>query len=142
MSTIITRSKTAGWRWAKRSIERSVTDAALHGSARPTLRSTKRSRDAWSISPAGPSAVVQLDLQREMIGSVACENLTHFFQSLATAARMTLHLDVLRGANDHHRAEVGLQSLRPGLRAAVACEQALSDDQSNSQHERNVVSTR
>ena len=65
------------------------------------------------------SALVELDLRREMIGQVACENLAHFFQSLAITARLTLHLDVLRGANDHHRAEAAFKATALALRNAV-----------------------
>jgi imidazoleglycerol-phosphate dehydratase len=33
---------------------------------------------------------------------------------------MALHVDVLRGANDHHRAEAAFKSLALALRQAVA----------------------
>jgi imidazoleglycerol-phosphate dehydratase len=36
------------------------------------------------------------------------------------AARMTLHLDLLRGENDHHRAEAAFKALALALRQAVA----------------------
>jgi len=41
------------------------------------------------------------------------------FRSLATAARLTLHLDVLRGENDHHRAEAAMKAFALALRQAV-----------------------
>jgi imidazoleglycerol-phosphate dehydratase len=69
-----------------------------------------------------PCAVVDLALQREMLGQLACENLTHFFVSLATTARMALHLDVLRGSNDHHRAEAAFKATALALRQAVRIE--------------------
>jgi imidazoleglycerol-phosphate dehydratase len=67
-----------------------------------------------------PSAHVDTGFRREMIGHVATENLTHFFHSLATTARMTLHVDVLKGENDHHRAEAAFKALALALRQAVA----------------------
>lgn len=67
-----------------------------------------------------PSAHVDTGFRRETIGQVATENLTHFFHSLATTARMTLHVDVLRGLNDHHRAEAAFKALALALRQAVA----------------------
>ncbi len=70
-----------------------------------------------------PFPVVELGLQRELLGNVACENLTHFFQSLAMAGRLTLHLDVLRGANDHHRAEAAFKSC--GIAMRTACSQSV-----------------
>jgi imidazoleglycerol phosphate dehydratase HisB len=67
-----------------------------------------------------PCAVVACGFAREMIGEIATENLTHFFQSLATAGRMALHVDVLRGENDHHRAEAAFKALALALRQAIA----------------------
>jgi imidazoleglycerol-phosphate dehydratase len=66
-----------------------------------------------------PCAVVDLGLEREALGQLACENVPHVFTSLATTGRMALHLDVLRGANDHHRAEAAFKALALALRAAV-----------------------
>ena len=66
-----------------------------------------------------PCATINLALQRESIGNVATENLTHFFQSFANAAKITLHLDVLRGANDHHRAEAAFKSMALALQDAL-----------------------
>ena len=66
-----------------------------------------------------PCAVVDLALQRERLGQVACENLAHFFVSLATTGRMALHVDVLRGTNDHHRAEAAFKATALALRQAV-----------------------
>ena len=65
-----------------------------------------------------PFAAVDLGLRREMLGTVATENLSHFFMSFATAARLTLHLDVIRGDNDHHRAEAAFKAF--GLALAEA----------------------
>ncbi len=67
-----------------------------------------------------PSAHVDVGFRRERIGDIATENLTHFFVSLATTARMTLHVDVLKGENDHHRAEAAFKALALALRQAVA----------------------
>ena len=66
-----------------------------------------------------PFATVQLDLRRDAIGDLSCENVPHVLSSLATAARITLHADVLRGANDHHRAEAAFKAVALALRQAV-----------------------
>ena len=71
-----------------------------------------------------PAAVVNLGLKRYTIGGVAGENLVHFIQSLATAARASLHVDVLRGENDHHRAEAAFKALAMALRQAVAADES------------------
>lgn len=67
-----------------------------------------------------PSACVNLSLVRERLGDVATENLTHFFVSLAATLRASLHVDVLRGENDHHKAEAAYKALALALRAAIA----------------------
>jgi imidazoleglycerol-phosphate dehydratase len=66
-----------------------------------------------------PCAVVELGLARETLGGLACENVAHFFTSLATTGRMALHVDLLRGTNDHHRAEAAFKATALALRAAV-----------------------
>ena len=67
-----------------------------------------------------PVAVVSLGLTRERLGALACENVPHVLRSLAMAGRFTLHADVLRGENDHHRAESAFKALAIALRGAVA----------------------
>ena len=72
-----------------------------------------------------PHATVSLGLRRDRIGDVACENISHFFRSLATAARFTLHVDVLRGENDHHRAEAAFKALALAMRQALRIDPGL-----------------
>jgi imidazoleglycerol phosphate dehydratase HisB len=67
-----------------------------------------------------PAPVIDLALTRERIGDVACENLTHFFESLAMTLKCALHIDVLRGRNDHHKAEAAFKATARALRIAVA----------------------
>jgi imidazoleglycerol-phosphate dehydratase len=67
-----------------------------------------------------PYAAVTVGLRREAIGDLACENIPHFFRSLATAARLTLHVEVLQGENDHHKAEAAIKALALALKQAVA----------------------
>ena len=67
-----------------------------------------------------PWCEISIPFSRETIGDVATENIVHFFRSLALEARMALHLDVIRGDNDHHKAEAGFKALALALRAAVA----------------------
>lgn len=66
-----------------------------------------------------PSAVISLGLTRDSLGTLSCENIPHVLTSFATAARFTLHVDVLRGDNDHHRAESAFKALALALRQAV-----------------------
>ena len=90
-------------------------------------------RFGWAIAPldeslcravvdlaARPFCEVDLQFKREMLGGVACENVEHFVCSLATAGRFCCHLDLLKGANDHHKAEAGFKALALALRQALA----------------------
>lgn len=67
-----------------------------------------------------PYSVIDLELTREKLGDLACENVEHVVASLATASRSCIHLDVLRGSNNHHKAEAAYKALALALRAAVS----------------------
>lgn len=67
-----------------------------------------------------PAAAISLGLTREALGTLSCENISHMLTSFATSARITLHVDVLRGDNDHHRAESAFKALALALRQAVS----------------------
>ncbi|XP_062516356.1 uncharacterized protein LOC134191755 [Corticium candelabrum] len=66
-----------------------------------------------------PFSDLKLDLKREKLGTLSCEMIPHFLSSFATAACITLHVDVLKGKNDHHKAESAFKALAIALRAAV-----------------------
>lgn len=67
-----------------------------------------------------PWAEVSLALEREAVGQLACENIPHVLETLALNSRCCFHVDVLRGRNDHHRAEAAFKALALALRDAVA----------------------
>jgi imidazoleglycerol phosphate dehydratase HisB len=67
-----------------------------------------------------PWPEIDLDFDRERIGEVATENIIHFFRSFAIEGRMALHIDLMRGDNDHHKAESAFKALALALRAAVS----------------------
>jgi imidazoleglycerol-phosphate dehydratase len=66
-----------------------------------------------------PWPQVELGLRRDTLGGIAAENLEHFLNSFAISGRLALHVDVLRGRNDHHRAEAAFKAVARALRAAV-----------------------
>ncbi|CAG97830.1 His3 [Kluyveromyces lactis] len=72
-----------------------------------------------------PYAVIELGLKREKIGDLSCEMIPHFLESFAEAARITLHVDCLRGFNDHHRSESAFKAL------AIAIKEAISSNGTN-----------
>ncbi|QDU85688.1 Imidazoleglycerol-phosphate dehydratase [Planctomycetes bacterium Pla163] len=88
-----------------------------------------------------PFARVELGLVRPMLGALACENVTHVLQSFAMAARLTLHVELLSGANDHHRAEAAFKSLAVALRRATA-RRTRSGDSATFESTSNVPSTK
>ena len=73
-----------------------------------------------------PYARVALGLTREQLGQLSCENIPHVLTSFATAAGLTLHVDVLEGTNDHHRAEAAFKAVALALRAAVRREGSMA----------------
>ncbi|MAH66727.1 MAG: imidazoleglycerol-phosphate dehydratase [Phycisphaerae bacterium] len=66
-----------------------------------------------------PSATIDLDLLRPSVGGLACENATHFLETLALTAPFTLHVRVLEGRNDHHKMESAFKSIAVAFRAAI-----------------------
>jgi len=66
-----------------------------------------------------PHSTVHLDLTRETLGTLSCENVGHVMTSMSSNARITVHVDVLRGTNDHHKAEAAFKALALAMRMAV-----------------------
>lgn len=66
-----------------------------------------------------PWPEIHLGLTREFLGGIATENITHVLVSLAISARCALHIDVLRGVNDHHRAEATFKATALAFRQAL-----------------------
>jgi len=67
-----------------------------------------------------PWPEISIEFARDTVGDVATENIIHFLRSLAIEARMALHVDLIRGDNDHHKAESAFKSLAIALRIAVS----------------------
>jgi imidazoleglycerol phosphate dehydratase HisB len=66
-----------------------------------------------------PWPEVSIDFTRPSIGEIATENIVHFLRSFAIEGRMALHVDTIRGDNDHHKAESAFKALALALRQAV-----------------------
>lgn len=69
-----------------------------------------------------PWPEIGIGFAREKIGDLATENIAHFLRSLAIEARMALHVDLIRGDNDHHKAESAFKALAQALRQAVSAD--------------------
>ena len=61
----------------------------------------------------------EFNFEREKVGELSTEMIHHGLDSWAQNARVTLHVDVIKGTNDHHRAESAFKAL------AVACRMAI-----------------
>ena len=66
-----------------------------------------------------PWPEVELALEREMLGGLASENVGHVLRTFAIELRAALHVDVLKGANDHHRAEAAFKAVALAMRGAL-----------------------
>jgi imidazoleglycerol-phosphate dehydratase len=67
-----------------------------------------------------PYSVIDLGLKREKIGDLSTEMIPHCLQSFAQNAGVTMHVDCLRGDNDHHRAESAFKALAVAIRMATS----------------------
>lgn len=67
-----------------------------------------------------PHATIVLPMSSDRIGQVCSQNISHWFTSFAMSLRATLHIDLIRGENDHHKAEAAFKALALALRGAVA----------------------
>jgi len=67
-----------------------------------------------------PFLVFSATFPGERVGDFETELVAEFLQALATHARMTLHVSVPYGSNDHHIAEAIFKALARALKAAVA----------------------
>ena len=56
----------------------------------------------------------------EKIGDFETQMITEFFRAFATNAKITLHLEVKYGENDHHKAEALFKAFAHALRIAVS----------------------
>jgi imidazoleglycerol-phosphate dehydratase len=64
-------------------------------------------------------AAIDLPFKGEMIGTLPTEMIPHFLYSFAIEGRLTLHVRLLAGENDHHRAEATFKALARALEVAT-----------------------
>ena len=66
-----------------------------------------------------PEFVFSGEFLQSSIGNLDTQMIRHFFKSLAIYSRMTLHMSILYGINDHHKCEGLFKALGRALRQAV-----------------------
>ena len=116
-----TRSRTPASCSARRSTARSATAPGSPATATRWSRWTRRARPARSTSPAARyCAWGGLTLPPGDIAGFEHEAAEEFFRAVASAARLTLHLELQAGTNAHHMIEACFKAFARALRAAVA----------------------
>lgn len=66
-----------------------------------------------------PGLEMHIDYTRERVGSFDVDLFEEFFRGFVNHARVTLHIDNLRGTNSHHQIETVFKAFGRALRMAV-----------------------
>ena len=69
-----------------------------------------------------PFLVENLNFKCERIGDMETQCFKEFFQAFAISAGVTLHIDVMRGDNDHHKIEAVFKGLGRAIKEAACIE--------------------
>jgi len=75
-----------------------------------------------------PGLYYQVDFPRERIGQFDVELFPEFFRGFVNHAKVTLHVDNLKGVNGHHIAETVFKAFGRALRMAVELDPRMRDD--------------
>ncbi|ODN76961.1 imidazoleglycerol-phosphate dehydratase [Cryptococcus amylolentus CBS 6039] len=67
-----------------------------------------------------PFFMCHLPFTREKVGDLSTEMVSHLLQSFAFEAGVTLHVDLIRGDNNHHIAEAAFKALALAIRMAIS----------------------
>ncbi len=67
-----------------------------------------------------PFSRIRLGLKEGMVEDTKVEDIVHFLESLAQSLGSNIHIKVLYGSNDHHRAEAAVKALALALKGAVS----------------------
>lgn len=73
-------------------------------------------------------AVVDVPVHGPTVGDLRAQMVSHFFQSLALEGKLSLHVQVLRGANDHHKVEACFKALAKALDWATQLDDRLGNE--------------
>jgi imidazoleglycerol-phosphate dehydratase len=70
-------------------------------------------------------SVIEADFKEASIGDLDADLVRHFLVSLASEAKINLHAQVLRGINDHHKAEALFKALARALDSATRIDERI-----------------
>jgi imidazoleglycerol-phosphate dehydratase len=74
-----------------------------------------------------PYAVVQAEFHTGRVGGLSTDSVWHIFETIAIHARMTAHLRVEYGRNDHHKIEGLFKAFARALDGATRIDPRLGD---------------
>ncbi|MFA5364331.1 MAG: imidazoleglycerol-phosphate dehydratase HisB [Candidatus Bathyarchaeia archaeon] len=81
-----------------------------------------------TVDLGGRAYIVRnLRLLQQQIEDIKTEDIEHFFDSLAQAAKANIHVTVLYGSNEHHKVEAAVKALALALREALTLEPRIRD---------------
>ena len=75
-----------------------------------------------------PYSIRNLRLMQSQIEDMKTEDIEHFFDSLAQAAKANIHVTVIYGSNEHHKVEATVKALALALRQALKAEPKIGDE--------------
>ncbi|MCH2525839.1 MAG: imidazoleglycerol-phosphate dehydratase HisB [Dehalococcoidia bacterium] len=75
-----------------------------------------------------PYAVVTAPFSGTDLGDMPSDLVRHFLEVFALEARINLHAEIIRGTNDHHKAEAIFKALARSLRDATKIDDRASQD--------------
>ncbi len=66
-----------------------------------------------------PFLLENMTFRAERLGDMETQSFREFFHGFAMAAGITIHIDVMRGENDHHKIEAVFKALGRAIREAI-----------------------
>lgn len=70
-----------------------------------------------------PGLFYHCEFKRDRVGRFDVELAREFFQGFANHAKATVHIDCIRGENEHHKIETMFKAFGRALRAAIALDE-------------------
>jgi len=74
-----------------------------------------------------PGLEYGIDFPKETVGGFDVELFKEFFQAVSNHGRITLHIDAIRGDNNHHIIETVFKAFGRALRMAVESDPRVTD---------------
>jgi len=65
-----------------------------------------------------PYVSIKVNLEKQRVEDMACEDIIHFIETLAKNIPCTLHVEILKGENIHHKIEAVFKAIALSLREA------------------------